>query len=108
MKKFILSVAIIGLTTVAFAQEGIPDSITIVPQQTESIAIQNGAEQPIKLADLPEAVKRALISEAYRAWTPTEAFLIKDDNGKAHYKITATKENTVAYIKINADGAPAK
>ncbi len=106
MKRFILSAAILGLTTVAFAQESTPDSTTTVPQQTEETAIKNGAGQLVKFTDLPEAVKTALSSEAYSAWTPAEAFLVTDDSGKVYYKITATKENEIASIKINADGTP--
>ncbi|HEX7366860.1 MAG TPA: hypothetical protein VF273_07185 [Pelobium sp.] len=106
MKKFILSAAIIALSAVAFAQTNDPTS-TKVPAQTSATAMQDSsATTPVKLEELPDAVKTTLASDAYKAWTPTEAFLVKE-NGKEYYQINVTKEEEKGSVKINADGTPA-
>lgn len=106
MKKFILSAAIIALSAVAFAQTNDPTS-TKVSAQTSATAMQDSsATTPVKLEELPDAVKTTLASDAYKAWTPTEAFLVKE-NGKEYYQINVTKEEEKGSVKINADGTPA-
>ncbi|RKD14477.1 hypothetical protein BCY91_08380 [Pelobium manganitolerans] len=105
MKKFILSAAIVALTTVAFAQNN--DSETTPQQQTQATAAQDSSTTtPVKMEDLPEAVKTTLASEAYKAWTPTEAFLVKE-NGNEFYQINVTKDDEKGSVKIKADGTPA-
>lgn len=106
MKKYILSVAILALSTVAFAQTEEPTS---EPQQTETmetmVAQDSSTSTKVELADLPNAVKTTLTSDAYKAWTPTEAFLVKG-NGSEFYQINVTKEEEKSSVKINADGTP--
>ena len=102
MKKFILSAAIVALTTVAFAQ----NNETVASQTQTTTAQDSSSTTPVKLEELPDAVKTTLASDAYKAWTPTEAFLVKE-NGKEYYQINVTKEEEKGSIKINADGTPA-
>lgn len=109
MKKYILSAAIVALTTVAFAQTNEPTSTESPAQATEAptaAAQDSSSSTPVKLEALPDAVKTALASDAYKAWTPTEAFLVKE-NGKEYYQINVTKEEEKGSVKINADGTPA-
>jgi len=101
MKKFILSAAIVALTTVAFAQ----NNETAASQTQTTTAQDSSSTTPVKLEELPDAVKSTLASDAYKAWTPTEAFLVKE-NGKEYYQINVTKEEEKGSIKINADGTP--
>lgn len=104
MKKFILSAAILALTTVAFAQDNTPAS---GQEQTQTATTQDSTTTtPVKLEELPDAVKTTLASDAYKAWTPTEAFLVKEQ-GKEYYQINVTKEEEKGSVKINADGTPA-
>ncbi len=105
MKKYILSAAIVALTTVAFAQDSIPSS-TEAPAETTMTTTQDSSSTPVKLEDLPEAVKTTLTSDTYKAWTPTEAFLVKE-NGNEYYQINVIKEEEKGSVKINADGTPA-
>ena len=106
MKKFILSAAIVALTTVAFAQNS-ETPATQAPAQTETTAAQDSSTSTkIELSALPDAVKTTLASDAYKAWTPTEAYLVKE-NGKEYYQINVTKEEEKGSVKINADGTPA-
>jgi hypothetical protein len=106
MKKFILSAAIVALTTVAFAQNS-ETPATQAPAQTETTAAQDSSTSTkVELTALPDAVKTTLASDAYKAWTPTEAYLVKE-NGKEYYQINVTKEEEKGSVKINADGTPA-
>lgn len=106
MKKFILSAAILGLTTVAFAQDNTPaDSTATGQQQTQEATIQSAA-QSVKLEELPAAVKKTLTVDAYKDWTPTEATLSKDESGAAIYQIIVTKGDKKGTIKIKEDGTP--
>ncbi|WP_017258163.1 hypothetical protein [Pedobacter arcticus] len=103
MKKFILSAAIIALTTVAFAQT----NETQAPEQATATAAQDSTTSTkVELTALPEAVKTTLTSDAYKAWTATEAYLVKE-NGKEYYQINVTKEEEKGSVKINVDGTPA-
>lgn len=104
MKKFILSAAIVALTTVAFAQNN--ETPSNQDQAQTAAAQDSSSSTPVKLEELPDAVKTALASDAYKAWTPTEAFLVKE-NGKEYYQINVTKEEEKGSVKINADGTPA-
>ncbi len=105
MKKFFLSAAIVALTTVAFAQNSEPTAPEAPAQATE-VAAQDSSSTPIKLEELPDAVKTTLTSDAYKAWTPTEAYLVKE-SGKEYYQINVIKEEEKGSVKINADGTPA-
>ncbi len=111
MKKIFLSVAIAALSTVAFAQNNeIPT--TQPSEQTTATAAQDSTAQDstistkIELTDLPDAVKTTLTSDAYKVWTATEAYLVKE-SGKEYYQINVTKEEEKGSVKINADGTPA-
>jgi hypothetical protein len=107
MKKFILSAAIVALTTVAFAQNSETPTTQTPAQTTETTAAQDSsASTKVELTALPDAVKTTLASDAYKAWTPTEAYLVKE-NGKEYYQINVTKEEEKGSVKINADGTPA-
>ncbi|WP_017258164.1 hypothetical protein [Pedobacter arcticus] len=105
MKKFILSAAIAALSTVAFAQNSEPTNSEAPAQATEAPA-QDSSSTKVELTALPDAVKTTLTSDAYKAWTATEAFLVKE-NGKEYYQINVTKEEEKGSVKINADGTPA-
>lgn len=105
MKKFILSAAIIALTSVAFAQTAPTDSTETVPQTAETTTQENTTTK-VELTDLPDAVKETLASDAYKAWTPSEAYLVKE-NGNEFYQINVMKEDEKGSVKIKADGTPA-
>lgn len=110
MKKFILSAAIVALSTVAFAQTSEPTPAEApaetAPTETTTTAQDSSSSTPVKLEDLPEAVKTTLTSDAYKAWTATEAYLV-NENGNEYYQINVMKEEEKGSVKIKADGTPA-
>ena len=74
--------------------------------QTAIISVQDSViKTPVKLEELPEAVKTVLQSESYKDWTPTAAFAVKDGD-KSYFQIDLKKEAEVASLKLNAEGKP--
>ncbi len=99
MKKLILSAAFFAFAGVASVQaSNIPASIQIVVQDSV-------IKTPIKLEELPDAVKNALQSEPYKDWTPTAAFSVKDGD-KSYFQVDVRKEEETSSLKFTADGKP--
>jgi len=99
MKNFILSAAIIalaGVSTVKANEIKTPLSITIQQDST--------AKVPVKLEELPDAVKTTIKADAYKEWTPTTAFLITNPDKTTYYQIDVKKGTEVAFLKVGADG----
>ena len=102
MKKFILSAAVIAFTSVAFVNA---NELKSNQPSLQVVAVQDSSSStPVKLEELPEPVKATLASDAYKAWTPTAAYWVKEESGKEYYQINVTKEEEKGSVKINADG----
>lgn len=100
MKNFILSAAILafaGISTVKANEIKTPVAIIIQQDST--------AKVPVKLEDLPEAVKTTLKADAYREWTPTTAFLITNADKTSYYQVDVKKGTEGAFLKVGKDGA---
>lgn len=64
--------------------------------------IDDNAKSPVKIEELPEAVKKTLATDAYKGWTASEAFLVQ---GKTeYYEIIVKKEAEVKTVKLNKEG----
>ncbi|WP_131536305.1 hypothetical protein [Pedobacter nototheniae] len=101
MKKFILSaaLAVAGLTAVQASE--VKDFKT-----TAIVAVQDSVTKtPVKLEELPEPVTTALKGDAYKGWTATEAWLVKDGTAE-YYLINVKKEAETGSVKIDKDGKP--
>lgn len=104
MKKAII--AAVALTFAGYthaAQASIPDT-TIAA--TDTVAVEDN-RTPIKIEDLPEAVKKSLNSTAYEGWTPVSAYWV-EGTGLAYYEITMTKEAEKKYVKLDKEGNSVK
>ncbi|SES14134.1 MULTISPECIES: hypothetical protein [Pedobacter] len=102
MKKFILSATFLALAglTAANASE-VKDLKT-----TAIVAVQDSAvKTPVKLEELPEPVTTALKSDAYKGWTATEAWSVKE-GAKEYFLINVKKEAETGSVKIDKDGKP--
>ncbi|MEO5911905.1 MAG: hypothetical protein ABIP95_13525 [Pelobium sp.] len=102
MKKLILSMAFLTFAGIASAQ-----TETKTTQTVEMVAQDSTTKTPVKLEELPDAVKATLASPAYKDWTPTDAFWVKKD-GKEYYAINVKKQEEVGSVSINKDGTPVK
>jgi hypothetical protein len=100
MKKLILSatfLAFAGFTAVQASE---------VKTKIEIVTVQDSViKTPIKLEELPDAVKTVLSSEPYKLWTPTAAFSVKDGK-KEYYQIDVKKEQEVGSLKLDKEGKP--
>ncbi|MGV8877447.1 MAG: hypothetical protein ACOH2A_00315 [Sphingobacteriaceae bacterium] len=98
MKKLILSAAILsfaGFSTIgAYAHN---------PTITINYSIQD-TKTPVKLEELPEAVKNVLSGEEFKEWTPTEAFLVKTDKGVEYYQINVKNGDKSGSLNVDKDG----
>jgi len=98
MKKVILSAAIlalVGLTTVnAKTITKSPVVVTIAIQQEKT---------PVKMEELPDAVKTTLKDDAFKEWVPSEAFHIKTDKAE-YYEIDVKKGAETRAVNIGPDG----
>ena len=100
MKNFILSAAVIALAGVSTVKASeIKHPAAIIVQQ------DSAAKTPVKLDELPEAVKTTLKADAYKEWTPTTAYLITNADKSAYYQVDVKKGEEVAFLKVGKDGA---
>ncbi|WP_231458875.1 MULTISPECIES: hypothetical protein [unclassified Pedobacter] len=101
MKKFILSaaLAVAGLTAVQASEIKDLKPTAIVAGQDST------TKTPVKLEELPEPVTTALKSDAYKGWTATEAWAVKEGT-KEYYLINVKKEAETGSVKIDKDGKP--
>ncbi|TCD10895.1 hypothetical protein EZ449_08445 [Pedobacter frigidisoli] len=102
MKKLILSAAFLafaGFSAVKASEVNTMKNAAIVAVQDSAV------KTPIKLEELPEAVATTLKSDAYKGWTPTEAWSVKEGT-KEYYQINIKKEAETGSVKIDKDGKP--
>jgi hypothetical protein len=98
MKKMILSAAFLafaGLTTVKANDVKAP---MIAIQQDSTTKV------PVKLEELPDAVKTTLQSDKYKEFTPSAAYLVTAANKSEWYLVELAKEGQTASLKIGKDG----
>jgi len=102
MKKLILSAAFLAFAGFSAVQASEVNSI----KNTAIVAVQDSAvKTPVKLEELPEPVTTALKSDAYKGWTATEAWSVKEGT-KEYYLINVKKEAETGSVKIDKDGKP--
>ena len=101
MKKLILSAAFLAFAgfTAANASEVKNNNIEIVTVQDSVV------KTPIKLEELPDAIKTTLETDPYKAWTPNAAFAVKDGT-KEYFQVDVKKEEETASLKFDKDGKP--
>ncbi len=100
MKKIILSAAFLafaGIATVQANEVTSPVAITVAQDST--------TKTPVKLEELPDAVKATLQSDNYKEWVPTTAFLVTAADKSEHYLIDVKKGEETGSLKIGKDGA---
>lgn len=129
MKKIILSVAFLGLIGVVNANA--QNTSTTQPaasqqqpaQQTQQDSTATGAngaaatatagataqevKTPVKVEELPEAVKTTLKSDAVKEYTAVDASLVKAGTAE-YYIINLKKGDDLRFVKLDKDGRPVK
>ena len=99
MKKLILG----AIAVVAFAAttEVKANSLT---QPVTSTVQDSVTKTPVKLEELPDAVKATLQSDQVKEWTPSTAFLVKNSKGEEYYQIDVAKGEEKTFLRIAKDG----
>jgi len=105
MKKLILSATLVfaGFAAVQASDlKQVKNNIEVV-----SVSVQDSViKTPVKLEELPEAVKTTLKNDTYKTWTPTAAFHVKESATKEYFLIEVKKETEAGSIKLDKDGKP--
>ena len=103
MKKLILSAT---LVFAGFAAVQASD-FKQVRNDIQMVSVQDSViKTPVKLEELPEAVKTTLKNDTYKTWTPTAAFHVKESATKEYFLIEVKKEAEAGSIKLDKDGKP--
>lgn len=99
MKKIILSAAFLafaGLTTVKASE--VKSAVITIQQDSTT-------KTPVKVEELPDAVKTTLKSDKYKDWTANTAYLVTTSDKKEWYQVdVSNKEGQAASLKIGKDG----
>ena len=101
MRNLILSAAAVLAMTGTTTVKASPFSH---PGTTINTVQDSTTKSPVKLEELPDAVKNTLKADVYKAWTPVAAYLIKTAQGAEYYQIDVKKEDKTAYVKIDKEG----
>lgn len=128
MKKIILSVAFLGLIGVVNAnaqnttatqpaasqqttQQTQQDSTSAGAAAANTTAATTGTTQevktPVKVEELPEAIKTTLKSDAVKEYTAVDASLVKSGTSE-YYVINLKKGDDLRFVKLDKDGRPVK
>jgi hypothetical protein len=95
-------------TAPAQTEQAAPATQTTPPAQSESATPAAEDKTAVTLDQLPEPVKATLASPSLKAWTATEAFLVKGADGKEYYAINVKKDNETGSIQLDKEGKPVK
>jgi len=105
MKKLILSAFCLGL--------GLTSVNVLASNNTSAVAVSvnnDDERKALKAEELPEAVTKALASEAYAGWTVKEAAMVTktataaDKANPSYYEVTLSKEKETRTVKFQKDG----
>jgi len=100
MKKLILSA-----TFLAFAGFSAVNASEVKTVSTIVTVQDSVIKTPIKLEELPDAIKTVLKTDPYKLWTPTAAFSVKDGT-KEYFQVDVKKEEEVGSLKLDKEGKP--
>lgn len=105
--KFLMTgVIAIALAPVTFGQTAINESAAVQVEEAKIIAAADvvDADKEIKVSELPEAVKNALTSDAYKGWEAKKAWIIEKD-AKTLYQVEVVKGDETATLLFDKNGA---
>lgn len=99
MKNLILGAALLAFAGVSTVKANdIKTPVTSVVQQDST------TKTPVKIEELPDAVKATLSSDKYKDWAPSAAFLVTDASKAEYYLIDVKKGEEAAQLKVGKDG----
>lgn len=72
-------------------------------QNVAIVQIQD-EKKPVKVEELPDAVKAALAADDYKDWKAEKAFWVKPASGSEYYEIELKKGEEAKTVKLDKDG----
>lgn len=96
MKKLMLSMAFLAVA----------GTVTVYANQKQNVAIVQiqDEKKPVKVEELPDAVKAALAADDYKDWKAEKAFWVKPASGSEYYEIELKKGEEAKTVKLDKDG----
>jgi hypothetical protein len=98
MKRLFIAGIAVAVTTTTFASSAVTTSgtfVTIVKDERE--------KTPVKLEDLPAAVKKSLAGSDYDGWKPVTAYWVKSEK-TSFYEIELTKGEEKKTVNLTPEG----
>lgn len=96
MKKIMLSLMVLALAGVVTVNANNKQGVVVVQQQDEKM--------PVKVEELPDAVKATLATDDYKEWKAEKAFHVKPATGAEHFEIELKKGEEAKTVKLDKDG----
>lgn len=96
MKKIVLSALFVAFAATATIAQPVKATVEIVALQEE--------KTPVKLEELPDAIKKTLSGDEYKDWLPSEAFVVTPEEGAKYYEVTLKKAEEVKVVKLDEAG----
>lgn len=96
MKKIMLSALFVAFAATATIAQPVKTVATEIVTQQE--------KAPIKLEELPDAVKTTLSGEQFTGWIPSEAFVVTPEEGVKYFEVTLKKGDEAKVVNLSEDG----
>jgi hypothetical protein len=98
MKRLFIAAIAVTVTTFTFAQTTDTTSATAV-----AVVREENDKTPVKLEDLPAAVKKTLAGSDYDGWKPVTAYWVKSEK-TSYYEIEVTKGDEKKTVNLTPEG----
>lgn len=96
MKKIMLSALFMAFATTA--------TFAVMPETTSIEITVQEEKTPLKIEELPDAVKTTLSGEQYIGWAPTQAFTVTPEDGPKYFQVTIKKDDETKIVNLQEDG----
>ncbi len=109
MKKLIFPVlALVAMTmttTIVRAQDGAAPVVAGIAPPADNVTGAQDQKTQVEITALPEAVKQALATDAYREWMVTGAWQVRAEAGE-YYLVEMKRDEELATLKFDENGNP--
>ncbi len=98
MKKIALSLMFVAFAGVLTVSANHKQAVAQVQVQDE--------RKPVKVEELPDAVKTTLATDEFKEWKADKAYWVKPASGSEFYEIELKKGDEAKTVKLDKDGKP--
>jgi len=97
MKNLMLSLMVLALSGVV--------TVNANNHKTAVVKVQlQDEKKPVKVEELPDAVKATLASDDYKEWQAEKAYWVKPATGDEYYEVELKKGDEAKTVKMDKDG----